>query len=148
AARDVALAHDLPLEPDAVALLAAEEAYGHEFEAVFAVGAHAGSFPRYFSPPSFYFSAQYGVVARENLEDGGGPETAKFAWYSVRQRLAERYYSRERSLFDAVRARARSLLFVTAYGRATRARRNPELLEEMRVAREEGVRDVTQTWEP
>jgi len=147
AARNVELPHDLPLDHDAVALLAAEESYGHEFEVVFAVGAHARSFPRYFSPPSFYYSPQYGVIARENVDDGGGPDTAKFVWYSVKQRLAEKYYARERSLFNAVLARARSLLYVTAYGKATRAVRNPEFLEEMRAAREEGVRDVTQGFE-
>ncbi|HVA36055.1 MAG TPA: 3'-5' exonuclease [Candidatus Dormibacteraeota bacterium] len=148
ARRDVALPHDLPLESDAVVLVAAEEAYGHEFEAVFVVGAHARSFPRYYSPPSFYFSPRLGVVPRENVADGGGPETAKFAWYSVRQRLAAKYYARERFLFESVTARARSLLYVTAYGRATRALRNPEFLEELRASRDGGAHDVTETWRP
>ncbi|TAM56489.1 hypothetical protein EPN52_13945 [bacterium] len=132
AERDVDLPHDLPLEPDAVALLAAEETYGREFEALFAIGAQAGSFPRYYSPPSFYYSPRYGLIARENVADGGEAQTAKYAWYSAKQRVAEKYYARERSLFMAVLARARSLLFVTAHGRATRALRNPELLEELR----------------
>ncbi len=144
AVRDLELPHDLPLELDAVALLAAEEMYGHEFEALFAVGAHARAFPRYYSPPSFYYSLRYGLIARENLEDGGEAQTAKFSWYSAKQRVAEKYYERERSLFAAVLARARSLLFVTAYGRATRALRNPEFLEELRAMHEDGVRDVTQ----
>jgi superfamily I DNA/RNA helicase len=120
-----------PRDADAVQVLDVEAAKGREFEVVFVVDVKAGAWPRYYVPDAFLFTPSLGMIPKENVGDAAAARTAKFTYTLFRQRLREKYNAEERRAFYCAATRARSRLYVSASGRATRGVSAPEILEEL-----------------
>ena len=123
-----------PRDADAVRVLDVEAAKGLEFDAVFAIGARAGSWPRYYVPDAFLFTPSLGMIPKENVGDALTARTAKFTYALYRNKIRENYNAQERRAFYCAATRARRRLFVSAPGTATKGVSAPELLEELRRA--------------
>jgi superfamily I DNA/RNA helicase len=117
---------------EGVHLLSVPCARGAGFDHVAIAGAHPGAFPRWYAPDAFLFSPILGMIPKDNVGDAPTARTAKFTYYLYRVKAAERYYRRERALFEYALSRAKTSLLVTAWGRPTRGVTAPEFLEELR----------------
>lgn len=117
---------------DGVRLVNVECARGESFEHVVVANVRPGAFPRWYAPNAFLFSPKLGMIPKDNVGDAPTARTAKFTYYVHKAKTGEKYYRRERRLFEYALSRARSSLLVTAFGRPTRAITAPEFLEELR----------------
>jgi len=118
-------------DPGAVRVLDVEAAKGEEFEAVFVVDVRAGAWPRYYVPDAFLFTPKYGMIPKENVGDAAAARTAKFTYVFSRSKIRDSYNREERRAFYCAASRARTRLYVSAYGRPTRGRAAPEILAEL-----------------
>ncbi len=118
-----------------VRVLSVEAAYGREFDRVVVADVRAGAFPRWYSPDAFLFSPRLGMIPKENVGEAQASRTAKFSYYTFRNRSRERYNDRERRALVYALRRARVSALVTASQSATKGVHAPELLEELRDAR-------------
>ena len=99
----------------------------------------AGAFPRWYAPDAFLFSPRLGMIPKENVGDAQASRTAKFSYYTYRNKSRERYNERERRAFVYALRRARHTALVTASQTPTRGVHAPEFLEELRNARLPGT---------
>lgn len=121
-----------PAEGDGVLLVNVACARGLRFDHVAIANVRPGAFPRWYAPDAFLFSPILGMIPKDNVGDATTARTAKFTYYLHRVKVAERYYRRERKLFEYALSRAERSLLVTASGKATRGISAPEFLEELR----------------
>jgi superfamily I DNA/RNA helicase len=117
-----------------VRVLSVEAARGREFDHVVVADVRAGAFPRWYSPDAFLFSRRLGMIPKENAGDARASRTAKFSYYTFRNKSRERYNDRERRAFVYALRRARISAVVTASQAPTRGAHAPEFLEELRTA--------------
>jgi hypothetical protein len=117
---------------ESVRLLSVEAARGREFDRVAIADVRAGAFPRWYSPDAFLYSPRLGMIPKENAGDAGAARTAKFSYYTHRNKTRERYNQRERALFAYALRRARVCALVTASQPPTKGVAAPEFLEELR----------------
>jgi len=103
----------------------------------------AGAFPRWYSPDAFLFSPRLGMVPKENAGDARASRTAKFSYYTFRNKSRERYNDRERRAFVYALRRARVSALVTASQAPTKGIHAPEFLEELRAARLPGTQSLS-----
>ncbi|MGA8534985.1 MAG: hypothetical protein WB615_12835 [Candidatus Tumulicola sp.] len=122
-----------------VRVLSVEAARGREFDRVVVADVRAGAFPRWYAPDAFLFSPRLGMIPKENAGNARASRTAKFSYYTFRNRSRERYNDAERRAFVYALRRARVSALVTASQTATRGIAAPEFLEELRVARLPGT---------
>ena len=115
-----------------VRLLSVEAARGREFDRVVVADVHAGAFPRWYSPDAFLYSPRLGMIPKENAGDARASRTAKFSYYTHKNKTRERYNERERALFAYALRRARTCALVTAPQPPTKGVAAPEFLEELR----------------
>ncbi len=124
---------DAPENPG-VRVLSVEASCGREFDRVVVADVRAGAFPRWYAPDAFLFSPRLGMIPKENVGDARASRTAKFSYYTFRNRSRERYNDRERRAFAYALRRARVSALVTASQAPTRGAHAPELLEDLRGA--------------
>jgi superfamily I DNA/RNA helicase len=117
-----------------VRVLDVEAAKGETFDAVFVVGASAGSWPRYYVPDAFLFTPSLGMIPKENVGDADAARTAKFTYALYRAKLREKYIAEERRALFCAASRARRTLSISASGRATKGVAAPEILAELQRA--------------
>ena len=119
-------------DPGALHVLDVEAAKGREFDHVFIVDARAGAFPRYYVPDAFLFTPGMGMIPKENVgPNARAARTAKFTYALFRLKLREKYNQEERRAFYCAATRARERLYISAWGRPTKGKAAPELLEEL-----------------
>ncbi|MBC5811157.1 MAG: ATP-dependent helicase [Candidatus Eremiobacteraeota bacterium] len=122
--------------PSAVVVADVEAVKGAAFEHVFITDVRAGAFPRYYTPDAFVYSPSFGIVPKENLgDDAHSARTAKFTYALYRMKATQRYHEEERRAFAVAATRARTRLYVSAWGKATKGIGAPELFEELHPAR-------------
>ena len=92
---------------EGVRLLSVEAARGREFDRVAIADVRAGAFPRWYSPDAFLYSPRLGMIPKENAGDARASRTAKFSYYTHRNKTREHYNQRERALFAYGLRRAR-----------------------------------------
>jgi superfamily I DNA/RNA helicase len=124
---------------EGVRLLSIDAARGREFDRVVVADVRAGAFPRWYSPDAFLFSPRLGMIPKENAGDARASRTAKFTYYTHRNKTRERYNERERRALAYALRRARVCALVTASHPPTRGVAAPELLEELKNARLPGT---------
>jgi superfamily I DNA/RNA helicase len=125
-----------------VRLLSVEAALGREFDRVVVADVRAGAFPRWYVPDAFLFSPRLGMIPKENAGDARAARTAKFSYYTYRNKVRERYNARERQALIYALRRARTSALVTASEMPTKGVAAPELLEELRNARLPGTEEL------
>ncbi|HEY5427168.1 MAG TPA: 3'-5' exonuclease [Candidatus Tumulicola sp.] len=123
----------------AVRVLSVEAARGREFDRVVVADVRAGAFPRWYVPDAFLFSPRLGMIPKENAGDARASRTAKFGYYTFRNKVREKYNARERQALVYALRRASVSAVVTASQRPTKGVAAPELLEELRKARLPGT---------
>jgi superfamily I DNA/RNA helicase len=133
AASDLESCEDAAAEPG-VRMLSVDAARGREFDHVVIADVRAGAFPRWYSPDAFLFSPRLGMIPKENTGDARASRTAKFTYYTFRNKSRERYNDRERRAFVYALRRARLSALVTASLPPTKGIAAPEFLEELRAA--------------
>jgi superfamily I DNA/RNA helicase len=101
------------------------------FEHVFVVDVRAGSFPPYYVPDAFLFSAQHGMIPKDAAGDGTASRTAKFTWYSHTAKLRDLYAKEHRRMLALALTRADRSVTVSASGKPTRGVGMPELASEL-----------------
>ena len=101
------------------------------FDHVFVVDARAGSFPPYYVPDAFLFSAKWGMIPKDAAGDGTASRTAKFTWYSYSAKLRDTYAAEHRRMLAVAISRADVAVSVSASGRATRGVGMPEFASEL-----------------
>lgn len=101
------------------------------FAHVFAVDVRAGSFPPYYVPDAFLFSANWGMIPKDAVGDASASRTAKFTWYQHHAKLRDTYADQHRRLLAYALTRADETATVSAGGRATRGLAAPELAAEL-----------------
>ncbi len=116
---------------DGVVVAEIDEVKGRRFDHVFIVDVRAGSFPPYYVPDAFLFSAVYGMIPKDSVGDAVTSRTAKFTWYLHTAKLRETYAREDRRALAVALARADRSATVSASGRATRGVAAPELLVEL-----------------
>ena len=124
---------------EGVRLLSVEAARGREFDRVAIADVRAGAFPRWYSPDAFLYSPRLGMIPKENAGDARASRTAKFSYYTHRNKTREHYNQRERALFAYGLRRARVCALVTASQPPTKGVAAPEFLEELRRAQPAGT---------
>lgn len=124
---------------EGVRVLSVDAARGREFDRVVVADVRAGAFPRWHSPDAFLFSPRLGMIPKENAGDARASRTAKFSYYTHRNKTRERYNQRERALFAYALRRARVCALVTASQPPTKGIAAPEFLEELRRAQLPGT---------
>lgn len=117
-----------------VRVLTVEAARGREFDRVVVADVRAGAFPRWHAPDAFLFSPRLGMIPKENAGDARASRTAKFSYYTYRNRTREHYNDRERHALAYALRRARVSALVTASQTPTKGVHAPEFLEELRAA--------------
>ncbi|MFN2461464.1 MAG: UvrD-helicase domain-containing protein [Candidatus Velthaea sp.] len=101
------------------------------FAHVFVVDVRAGSFPPYYAPDAFLFSAAYGMIPKDNVGDAATSRTAKFTWYQHKAKLRDAFAREHLRALTAALARADVSATVSAWGRATRGVGAPEFLSDL-----------------
>jgi superfamily I DNA/RNA helicase len=114
-----------------VQLRSIEAARGRLFDVVVLPDVRAGSFPRWYVPDAFLFSAKLGMIPKDNVGDARASRTAKFSYYLHATKARETYNGQERRAFLYAMSRARREVLVTAAGKATRGVTAPEFLAEL-----------------
>jgi superfamily I DNA/RNA helicase len=117
---------------DAVHLMSVEAARGSTFDHVVIANVRPGAFPCWYAPDAFLFSPSLGMIPKDNVGDATTARTAKFTYYLHRVKARDAYNARERRVFSYALSRATRSLYVSAWGRPTRALSAPEFLEELR----------------
>lgn len=135
---DLETCEDADGEPG-VRLLSVEAARGREFDRVVVADVRAGAFPRWYAPDAFLFSPRLGMIPKENAGDARASRTAKFSYYTARNKTRERYNDRERAALAYALRRARICALITASQPPTKGVHAPEFLEELRLAQPPGT---------
>ncbi|MDQ2872118.1 MAG: UvrD-helicase domain-containing protein [Candidatus Eremiobacteraeota bacterium] len=134
--------------PRSVRIASIASVRGQSFDHVILPNARAGSFPRWYVPEAFLYSASLGMIAKENVGDAIASRTAKFTYYMYRTKTREQYNNEERRAFVYALRRARRTALVTASGHATRGITAPEFLTELQRAGIPGAVDLSDRWRP
>jgi superfamily I DNA/RNA helicase len=71
------------------------------------------------------------MIPKENVGDAATARTAKLTYVLFRSKIRDKYNTEERHAFYCAASRARTRLYVSASGRATRGVSAPEILEEL-----------------